>query len=182
VDRGTQAKSEFIPDIHDFEIRKFLKRLNEERTKNITVIFDCCHSGSMTRGIDESNSSESVRLGNHNSCSNPHNARMAPPIDHIPSKIKDLYLSERDLALQSKSAISTHVCMAACRDDELAWEDRNEGMFTKLLLCKLDELPLLSTSYEELEKRFDQLPRQHPIIYASPELKRSLLFQIGTNS
>jgi Caspase domain len=184
VDRGLQKDGEIIPDIYDFELRNFLRRLNMERTKNITLIFDCCHSQSMSRGLEDSQSADKKGRGKCNSHSHRGDSRVRSmsPITDIPPKIKALYLSERDSLLKSKAETWTHVMLAACRDNEFAWEDRNEGMFTKLLLCQFEELPILNTSYEDLEKRLDGLPRQHPVIYGSPELKGSLLFQIGASS
>jgi hypothetical protein len=174
IDRDEQlANGERIPDIYDFELWKFLRQLNEKRTRNVTFISDCCHSGGATRSWSES--AVSQREGNGSFMQ----VRRTGTVTDIPSYIKELYCSERDLVLQSKEDTITHVHIAACQDYESAWGNRNEGMFTKLLLCQFDELPLMITSYEQLEETFrDQLPRQHPVIYGRTDLKRCLLFQI----
>jgi hypothetical protein len=164
VDRGQTKDGEMVPDINDFELKKFFKQLNKKRTGNITVILDCAFSGGATRHLDKSKSLEG--------------ARSAVPLLDIPDIIKKSYLSERKLILQSKEDTSTHVILAACQDHQYAWEYRDEGAFTSLLLRVFNRLPLSSTSYAQLEDSFrGQLARQEPVVYGFK--KNSLILPSG---
>jgi hypothetical protein len=167
VDRGQNGKDGIISDIHDFELEKFLRELNAERTGNITVILDSCHSGGATRQVNQLRRNKPDLL----------------PVIH--PEIIDIYNSERNSLLQSEIDESTHICIAACRDYEYAWENYGGGMFTKLLLRLLQSLPMSSTTYAQLEESLlsqlsIELSRQHPVIYGSA--KQSLLFRIGSDN
>jgi uncharacterized protein (DUF2267 family) len=166
VDRGQYKDGRMVPDIHDFELGDFLKRLSEKRTGNITVVFDSC--------------TYSVAVRREIANGPPGKVRGANPLADIPSDIRELYRSKRDSLLRPKDHSSPHVYISACQDYEYAWEDQNEGMFTKLLLRLLNQLSLSSLSYEQLEEAFhDRIPRQQPVIYGTS--KRDLLFRIEDN-
>jgi Caspase domain len=198
IDRGEKKDGKMVPDIFDFELKGFLKRLNKSRTRNITVVFDCCYSGSMTRSTNNFRGNQQAGLENITSVHNPQSGPVAGqrdkleepsvkvrwsfPLVEIPPEMKELYYTERTSSLTSTKDLSTHVCIAACQDSEYAWEHRNEGAFTRLLLMRLAQLPISSTSYAQLEESFrGELTRQEPVIYGNTELKQSILFQIGAS-
>ncbi len=42
-----------IPDISDKEFNSILSQISRSKGHHITVILDCCHAGSITRGINK---------------------------------------------------------------------------------------------------------------------------------
>ncbi len=42
-----------IPDISDKEFNSILSQISCSKGHHITVILDCCHAGSITRGINK---------------------------------------------------------------------------------------------------------------------------------
>lgn len=99
-------------DIIDDVIHEWLERL-ARKTRNITLIFDCCHSGTITRDV----SSARVR-------SVPPDYRSLPAMGVDPTRLPTRRTSGRTRAgsvgwLQISDA---YVVMSGCRDDEYSHE------------------------------------------------------------
>ncbi|VDB92293.1 unnamed protein product [Peniophora sp. CBMAI 1063] len=108
---------------------------------NITVIMDCCHSGSGTRGLLKAR-----------------RIKMAKGY-RIPSSLDKNILSKAPKERGCKkttgflrSGLSSHVLLAACREDELAYEQGGRGLFTRALLCALRSVSAHKITYQELMK------------------------------
>lgn len=95
-------------DIRDWELGAWLGTLNEV-TEEVTVILDCCHSGSGTRDDDD-------ELPRARTC--PPDLRPAP-WQRPPATRAQL---QRSLSPSNWETGSGHVLIAACRDRELAHE------------------------------------------------------------
>ncbi len=141
-----------IYDIKDWELGQLIAELNEY-SANVTIILDCCHSGSGTRDL--------VVLADESIAK----ARRCPP-DTRPQPPE----SQRPTTLAMTRAINTsnwelgdkHVLLAGCRDKELANEyalvDGNQrrwhGAMTYFLQRELTQLPPNSSlTYRELHER-----------------------------
>ena len=109
------AEDSEILDITDDEIQIKLLRLSE-RTDNITMIFDCCHSGTISRGPSEAR------------------ARALPGDQRPVESIRRPALSAEDLAYKARLADARrsgagwwapedkYVLISGCRDSEQSYE------------------------------------------------------------
>ena len=85
-----------------------------------------------------------------------------------PSLQKDIWIeSYRGIAYLPKFAnagLVSHVVLAACGEDESAYEDRikHEGRFTSAFLSVLEKSVTDTLTYAELIKRLDYLPSYVP--------------------
>ncbi|PVG00045.1 hypothetical protein CPB86DRAFT_702211 [Serendipita vermifera] len=132
--------------IPDRTIGTLLERVAFEKGDNLTVIFDCCHSGSGTRGFGTGPDSQDRTLGITTT---------------FPADIDmDILSSSRTLVSAIPagflhSNLQSHVLLAACNSNELAREVRGRGVFTQALLKALRESGIENLSYSDL---IDGLP------------------------
>ncbi|KAK0227264.1 caspase domain-containing protein [Armillaria nabsnona] len=164
VDRGYRdAKGYIIPDISDREIHVILKEICRVKGHRITVVLDCCYSGSMTR----------VPVAAGETC------RAVDALDGSPSKnMLDAAVSLEKSVTGSVSVLSpkwrpdmtSHVAVAACKEYELAKEikgkdGRSTGVFTTALLDTLRFGKLTSTStYIDLVDALPAESFQTPVV------------------
>lgn len=139
-------------DITDDELHAFFLRLRQ-LTPNLTVIFDCCHSGSMSRD------SLGIRL------------RQAPPDTRPVAALPPLAVDPKQLrAAQAQRPGHDYVMLTACRDEEVAFEHRSEsgahGALTHFLTQALAAAPPEATWRDLFEVLSAQVTanmwRQHP--------------------
>ena len=132
-------------DIKDLELRRLIDEL-EHYSTNITVILDCCHSGSGTRF-----SGTRPRVGGIRRC--PMDYRPQPPSSDAQKQTYD------DNTTMIKTLQDEHhVLIAACRDREGAYEytfdGKVHGTMTYFLVQKLSNLSAHHRpTYQELHKR-----------------------------
>jgi hypothetical protein len=123
------SRTNGVFDIRDRELRLWLAELTKYTT-NVTVILDCCHSGSGTR-LDKKQITD-VR---------------ACPLDERPQPPLTTLLPVMRSALAPTPPIDhlNHVLLAACRNDEKAREEtfvnQRHGIFTYWLLEFLRQQP-----------------------------------------
>ncbi|KAG9121086.1 hypothetical protein FRC07_003098 [Ceratobasidium sp. 392] len=151
--------------IPDRTLGALIHQLSRAKGDNITVILDCCHSASATRGHRRR-----VRYA--------HDPK-APPIPydtdqdfgHSPSQVPPSQKQSMGASAQTYGnfvapsqtpSLETHVLLTACRNNERAQEIPNvdstadetaassSGLFTKALLAALHECDLATTSYSAL--------------------------------
>ncbi|KZV70057.1 hypothetical protein PENSPDRAFT_607783 [Peniophora sp. CONT] len=130
----------------------------EGKGNNITVIFDCCHSGSGTRDTDYP----------------PMCLERGFEMDEnvsIPSSLDENIWSNlpEDRALSVVSGFAmygtrSHVLLAACLEGEKAHEENHRGKFTGALLHTLRQVETHKLTYKDLmeritEKMKDQTPQ-----------------------
>jgi len=98
--------------------------LSKIKTNRLTIILECCHSGTGTRGV-ESDAAEGVKY-----------------LDLGFGRSQDIYRNlSISTAMKSPSSNPQHVLLAACASHELAREDRaaQGGYFRLALLKALEE-------------------------------------------
>ncbi|KZT24898.1 hypothetical protein NEOLEDRAFT_401837 [Neolentinus lepideus HHB14362 ss-1] len=134
-----------VPDIQDRELGVLLRRLAESKGDNVTVIMDCCHSGSGTRGAS------SIWSGQRARCLRP--LRHTRP---VPTALTAESSRYRHADMKYRS-LHTHVLLAACRPDEQAWETRHGGWFTSKLLQLLSSHSLPTMTYASLMAKVEKM-------------------------
>ncbi|KAF8129497.1 hypothetical protein EV363DRAFT_1417642 [Boletus edulis] len=127
----------FALPILDRTIGALIEDIAKAKGDNITVIFDCCHSASGTRGQDDECVPRSVDLH-----------------FNIPETLDDYIWGSRDVSIASNFAyhgLRSHVLLAACREKASAYEHKGRG-FTSALLAALGSCPAkgLTPTYAEL--------------------------------
>ncbi|VDB83368.1 unnamed protein product [Peniophora sp. CBMAI 1063] len=151
-----------------------LRELANNKGDNITVVLDCCHSGSGTRDSD------SIPRGIEFKSYRPGEDEV---IYHTidPSYQKEIWGADncQDRSLRSiergvggkvdpsafaNGSLQSHVLLAACSPDQSAYEDCvvHGGRFTSALLALLKQPTAGAMTYSELIKRLDKLPLQTP--------------------
>ncbi|KZV76174.1 hypothetical protein PENSPDRAFT_680379 [Peniophora sp. CONT] len=149
------ADNSVINVIPDRTFGALLEQLAEAKGNNITVILDCCHSGSGTRN-------DAVPRGME------FKDGAGTELTISSSYQRDIWVhSQRGVAYLPKFAnagLTSHVVLAACGPDESAYEDRikHEGRFTSAFLSVLETAGTDTLTYAELIRRLDYLPSQTP--------------------
>jgi len=121
-----------VYDIKDRELGLWLAELTKYTT-NVTVILDCCHSGSGTR-LDKK------QLTHIRACPKDDRWPQPPPVSLVP-------VMRGALTARRQSDHLNYVLFAACRNDEKAREDllgaprQRHGLFTYWLLDVLRRQP-----------------------------------------
>lgn len=157
-----------VPDIPDRTIAALLTQLAEAKGNNITLILDCCHAGSMSRGDVES---PLLDIPASTSIRGVDTDTRLPPVDldatilsrssHLGSWGATAPQSARGAMTQGWSLSPTHVLLAACRDKEVAHERREHGValgeswygaFSYALIEALSQTPP-GTTYAQLHER-----------------------------
>ncbi|KAF7344020.1 hypothetical protein MVEN_01691400 [Mycena venus] len=155
--------------IPHWTVNNLLRGLAERKGNNITVIFDTCFSGGLTR-IDHGT------------------PRCFPSAFPIPADLDiDLFPgaelpSARAMAQEVPDGryrrMASHVLLSACSDSQSAHEIRINGKwrgrFSESLERNLKSSPLPSTTYSDIIERVDKWPAQDPQVEG--EHKGRLLF------
>lgn len=144
ADYPVQAESR---DITDREIQEWLERLTQ-KTRHVTLVFDSCHSGSITRLTDPAEEA-----------ANGTRARWIPP-DPRPEGLLPPPLAGREVGSGWLPTSDKYVLLAACAHDESAFEldigvsgDRvRYGAFTYYLTRELKQAPERGTYRDIWEK------------------------------
>ncbi|PPQ84732.1 hypothetical protein CVT25_013797 [Psilocybe cyanescens] len=137
-----------VPCISDMEIGMWIDRIAEKKGDNITVIMDCCHSASGTRGSQNNEFRfRSINL---------------PPAAYNPDIDRKISQGSQN-GMYSHSGLRSHVLLAACASDEKAYEHQDRGIFSTALLDLFQTVPLDQLRYCEI------LPRMRPISQQNPQ-------------
>ncbi|CAE6475244.1 unnamed protein product [Rhizoctonia solani] len=155
-DAGTSdLSSAVIPPIPDFTISSLLSRIASAKGDNLTVIFDSCHSASITR-IGRGRGSRSIP------------SLCFPPLpEDIDSDIiaENLSIATRSLRVSNNEpevrGMQSHVLLAACSSKGLAYEDLDttphHGFFTTALLKILRSVGPARLTYKSCIQRMPKL-------------------------
>ncbi|KAG9310486.1 hypothetical protein JVU11DRAFT_9630 [Chiua virens] len=167
---------EQIWGISDRRINTFMRELAFKKGDNIVAVFDCCHSGGLSRAQE----------GRFRVRSIP-----PPPRPPPPNFDQEIWLSIPEPSSRSAKtviqtgfqykAMESHVFLAACRPDEQALEDKDGpgGLFTTALIQGLCNCSLHDTTYVKLFEALDVNERdQHPQCEGTN--KDRLLFSVNT--
>ncbi|KAF9068240.1 caspase domain-containing protein [Rhodocollybia butyracea] len=157
---NTNGTAEIVVDISDREINVIFGEIAKKKCNNITLILDCCHSGSGVRGC--SNAFNSLQLGDKEFLT----SRYCPS---IPSAVPLMFKAAdeagrlspdrpRTADLNFRANMKSHVLIAAAKEyqEALEYKDRitgvSQGYFTSRFLTALRS-PLgcnPTTTYREL--------------------------------
>jgi len=132
-----------VPGIPDITIASLVRELAKMKGNNITVILDACHSGGGTRDSD------GVALVR---------CRTESDLDNLPFPDIDKDLWALDDVSLTGGADASHVLLAACRDNERAFD----GYFTRLLVECLREKVSEDSTYADLRALLPYQDSQHP--------------------
>ncbi|KIY72174.1 hypothetical protein CYLTODRAFT_389056 [Cylindrobasidium torrendii FP15055 ss-10] len=135
--------------ILDINLSRLLGKLALKKGNNITVIMDCCHSGSGTRGAP------ACGVESHGS-----DRRARLPEDY--EVLSSLYKPQRDDQNMLMASLNSHVLLAATSCTGLAREKDGRGAFTSALLGFLRNHPGLRISWKEVIQRLPKLATQNP--------------------
>ena len=154
-------------DIRDKELRAVIERIQAKKPGSLTLTFDSCHSGTITRGgrMLVRGVSFEKRYG--------HPAPIAPATGGVKTRGGRMLVRGQSGAFggllpsqnQAAGTKSNLVVISACQDDQSAVETEDEnhvpmGRLTYLLCAALrDAKP--ETTYQDLFERIDSLMRQN---------------------
>ncbi|KIK68739.1 hypothetical protein GYMLUDRAFT_1008897 [Collybiopsis luxurians FD-317 M1] len=137
--------------VFDMTLSRILENIALKKSDNITVIFDCCHSGSGTRDSrDETLAIRGVAL---------------PKTYNIPPEVLKLESAPRASKVAKgyeKSGLRSHVLLAACMRGQTAKERHGRGAFTSQLLELFKKEGVDKLTYKEIISRLPDLPLQNP--------------------
>ncbi|KIJ55443.1 hypothetical protein M422DRAFT_774468 [Sphaerobolus stellatus SS14] len=152
-DFGKKQGRSTVYAIPDITIRGLIEGIAREKGNNITVIFDCCHSGSGTRGhVGEDDSSSLIR---------------SVDIDvQVPLDLDQLLWSDQNARggafsrYSSARGVKSHILLSACGRKESARENGGRGCFTKALLALLEDVGPESLTYTSVLERMGPISRR----------------------
>ncbi|KAI0032857.1 caspase domain-containing protein [Vararia minispora EC-137] len=150
------ASGKTIAPIPDRTLGALLDKLAQAEGKgdNITVIFDCCNSGSGTRISDY----EQTRM--------PRGFLYEDPLPgSLDYDIWSEVPPDRAVAVAAgfaQAGSRSHVLLAACASNEIAQEEKGRGVFTTALLDVLKILGTTKITYRDLIAKLPDLPAQTP--------------------
>ncbi|KAF8872485.1 caspase domain-containing protein [Gymnopilus junonius] len=138
--------------IPDYTLGYLIYKISEKHGDNITVIFDCCHSGSGTRIKDPDRLDRTAYLENY-----------SIPVDLDEDLSYHSVLgSSRSITPLSGPSLSTHILLAACSATERAGEMNGRGKFTRSLEAALKAVSPDHITYMELLDRLENIVGQNP--------------------
>ncbi|KIM26234.1 hypothetical protein M408DRAFT_194109 [Serendipita vermifera MAFF 305830] len=132
-----------VQGVLDYEFNELLKQLSISRGNNITVILDCCYSGSGTRDASDIRKVRSAK---------------------IEKVIPDIRKGTRGCEIAKgflHTGLRSHVLLAACNENEKAREDGGRGEFTKRLIQTFVETGGRVT-YHDLLLKLGHIRGQNP--------------------
>ncbi|KAE9403636.1 hypothetical protein BT96DRAFT_878516 [Gymnopus androsaceus JB14] len=145
---GTEWNRTTKNSISDIKLGQLLEKIANAKGNNITVIFDCCHSGSGTRGKLETEGLDrnievplGTRLGR--------DALPAPGLT-FPATLKNKYKG------------TSHVLLAACTEQQTAREYGGRGVFASALISLLRSAVIHNLTYRDVIRMLPALPSQNP--------------------
>lgn len=172
IDRGTEHNGTLIPDISDREFNSILSLISRAKGHRITVLLDCCHSGS------------------HSRCSVLEGVRTIPPLKHdsatymlrVAHDHMRHYPGYRSVLDSNwRPDMDSHIILAAARGHEYAREVEGDngfhGVFTYSLLHTLRSENLAERlTYVELLHAMPVSYYQTPVV-AGCRINTRILYQ-----
>ncbi|KJA24871.1 hypothetical protein HYPSUDRAFT_38219 [Hypholoma sublateritium FD-334 SS-4] len=139
--------------LFDISLYNLLDEIARQKSDNITVIFDCCHSGSGTRTNtnDESVAIRAIQLG----------SSYTFPISLIEQEISCERVPSIPIEYE-KIRLRSHVLLAACMRGQHAVETQGHGAFTTALLTLLKRERYDRLTYQDVIIHLQELPSQNP--------------------
>ncbi|KAI0339455.1 hypothetical protein BDW22DRAFT_1431719 [Trametopsis cervina] len=148
-----------VPGIPDRTLGSLLTHLAAAKGDNITVILDCCHSGSGTR---DGKPAAHTSHASHSHLTARAISAKTTLHSHIDEDIlRSSAASPGGHPVAHYGIMSSHVLVSACGASEEAFEDNGKGVFTEALLAAMPDLMEKKlTYYQLLEKMGLQLSKR----------------------
>ncbi|KAF9529617.1 caspase domain-containing protein [Crepidotus variabilis] len=127
-----------VHPIPDFTLGELIAAVHREKGDNITVILDCCYSGSGTRKAADPYINRCVTM--------PEGYGIPHGLDADFVRVHTRGISQVDVPGQ----LSTHTLLAACSAHEQAREFNGRGQFTTALLRLLESVDLSQLTYADV--------------------------------
>ncbi|PVF95455.1 hypothetical protein CPB86DRAFT_827906 [Serendipita vermifera] len=137
--------------ITDQGLAAMLEDLASVKGNNIVLILDCCHSGSMDRGIKTPGTRPRVIQITQS---------LSSDVDQDIFTRKESWLKP-DKRPRQRLGTASHVLLAACGESELALENQGRGAFTRALLETLRS-GYKDLSYSDIIAKLPPLEGQSP--------------------
>ncbi|KAK0471053.1 caspase domain-containing protein [Armillaria novae-zelandiae] len=137
----------------DITLSRLLRNVAEKKSDNITVVLDCCHSGSGTRPYD-SDPTFAVR-----GIDLPKTYAIAEDLLHDIEP--DAHASFVAKGFE-KAGLLSHVLLTACKQGQEATERDGHGAFTSALLSLLRQNDVDKLTYQDVILNLPGLPSQDP--------------------
>ncbi|KIY65948.1 hypothetical protein CYLTODRAFT_399590 [Cylindrobasidium torrendii FP15055 ss-10] len=137
--------------VFDFELGARLEMIARNKSDNITVIFDCCHSASGTRA-EESDQTYTAR-------------GITLPENYVLPSSPAILDGGRAISIAKgfeQAGLRSHVLLAACNETQVAKERGGRGVFTSSLLDLLEKEGFDKLTYSDCIEQLPDLPGQNP--------------------
>ncbi|KAG7440940.1 uncharacterized protein BT62DRAFT_1080460 [Guyanagaster necrorhizus] len=137
----------------DVRLSHLLADLAAKKSDNITVIFDCCHSGSGTR-MEGNDPTFAVR-----------GTDLSKTYTVDQDLLHDIEPDARASVITKgfeKSGLSSHMLLSACKAGQAAMEKLGRGAFTSALLILLQDNGVDKLTYKDVITNLPDLPAQDP--------------------
>ncbi|KAK0457091.1 peptidase C14, caspase domain-containing protein [Desarmillaria tabescens] len=165
IDRDIVNNGKPVPDISDREFNTILTLISRVKGDHITVILDCCHSGSISRGLPEP--------GAHTTYPMAH-ATLHDMLVAGEERLKE-YPGYRSILEEGwLSDMDSHVVLVACKKHQFAKAKEVDGtagaveyigIFTDSLVRTLQsDCYKKETTYADLVHFLDKTPHQTPVV------------------
>ncbi|KAK7471966.1 hypothetical protein VKT23_000074 [Stygiomarasmius scandens] len=138
--------------IWDLTMNQLLANIARQKSDNITVILDCCHSGSGTR--DPKLVTRGIQL--------PNDYSIPPNLPWSGSQPETESGGRGPTVAKGYEKNDSHVLLAACKSTEAAAEFKGFGRFTKALLDFLKNNDLAKLTYADVIENLPEIENQHP--------------------
>lgn len=141
-----------VQGIFDFLFGQLLEDIAANKSDNITVILDCCHSGSGTRSVStDKNANTGVR-----GFDLPKGYQISTSALESEDSSRGTQAARDD----RQKGLRSHVLLAACKQGQVAREDSviGHGWFTYLLLRLFSNEGIDKISYREIIQRLPDIP------------------------
>lgn len=174
-----------VEGIPDRTVCYLLNQLSKLRGNNITLILDCCCSAGLNRG-----SSDRIIVRRPRHITNPPrlSGRSDPEVVIRNDEDNDAEESDAAPTRGMKRAAGfggkfqdSHVLLAACGRDSVAYEHEGSGLFTSVLLSLLPTVNLQTMTYASLMTRMKMPKWQTPHCEGS-SIDRPLFSRVGVRS
>ncbi|PPR00906.1 hypothetical protein CVT26_015516 [Gymnopilus dilepis] len=156
-----------VAPITDRELERSIGNIAAEKGDNITVIFDCCHSASGTRDIDQNSAVTVVRsieieVDLHDSFDHSVPRDLPAEIAGMPMPRQPQRKSTIDF--RRPAGLQSHVLLSACGESEQAKETNGRGNFSVAFLKLLRTRSPDQLRYCDVVTMMDAIQGQNPQI------------------
>ncbi|KAG6809066.1 hypothetical protein H0H92_001742 [Tricholoma furcatifolium] len=142
------SKHDVGQGIFDIDLNQIFSNIAKKKTDNITVVLDCCYSGTSSRNP---NDQTLVHRG------------FQLPFDYIIPRyvwMPESEFLESHMLFRGES-LDSHMLLAACKQGQDAMESHGRGVFTEALIILLQREGIKLT-YRDIIARLPDLPMQNP--------------------